>query len=609
MQCLAIFFDVAYIQTWAKFHDGVLFAARKARVFFARDFCELFEPLAAHTQDRHSPYRHFVFEGVERCSIGGGIFKERIALCERTVVDAQVLKIQAVERRNKHVGKLASFLRRAAHKLDVIARKYRNGKFADKFRKLVLFDSVHKNLTRFGADFDKYFGFAKCFVVYFENRLSFFGTVANEICGLRCSERAQGTKHCKAFEKICFTLRVLSENPNGLRVERRFGELDISVVMKSCAFYFHALSFFLPAEEVNISFCLQENQIGGRVCNMEKGSEYLQKTQEMKDESFEAGLRPDGFASFTGQGKTLERLQVMVSAAKRRGDALSHILLHGPPGLGKTTLALILANEMESQIRITSGPVIEKASDLAGLLTNLEEGDILFIDEIHRISRTVEEYLYSAMEDYRIDIMIDQGPNARSVRLTIPRFTLIGATTRTGLLTAPLRSRFTLKTRLDYYSREELKKIVKRTCKILDVSIDDDGASEIARRSRGTPRIVNNLVRFVRDFSQERAKGKITKESAADALELLEIDGNGLDEMDKRIMRVMAQNYRGGPVGIGTIGVAVNEEADTLEEVHEPYLIQEGYIQRTPQGRVLTPKAWDAIGMSELGGNSQQALF
>jgi Holliday junction DNA helicase RuvB len=221
----------------------------------------------------------------------------------------------------------------------------------------------------------------------------------------------------------------------------------------------------------------------------------------------------------------------------------------------------------------------------------------------------VEEYLYSAMEDYRIDIMIDQGPNARSVRLTIPRFTLIGATTRTGLLTAPLRSRFTLKTRLDYYSRAELKKIVKRTCGLLGVEIDDDGAAEIARRSRGTPRIVNNLVRFVRDYSQERAKGKITKESAAKALELLEIDENGLDEMDKRVMRVMAQNYRGGPVGIGTIAVAVNEEADTLEEVHEPYLIQEGYIQRTPQGRVLTPKAWDAIGMSELGGGTQPSLF
>jgi holliday junction DNA helicase RuvB len=325
--------------------------------------------------------------------------------------------------------------------------------------------------------------------------------------------------------------------------------------------------------------------------------------------NLEYRLRPPKFDDFTGQRKTVERLKIMVGSAKDRGDILSHILLSGPPGLGKTTLASIIGHEVEKTVRITSGPVLDKPSDLAGLLTNLETGDILFIDEIHRISRVVEEYLYSAMEDFVIDIMIDQGPNARSVRLELPRFTLIGATTRVGALTAPLRSRFTLQSRLDHYSLADLTLIVKRSCNILSISIDEGGATEIARRSRGTPRIANNLIHFVRDYAQQRADGRITKPVANDALEMLEIDQNGLDEMDKRILRLIAVNYRGGPVGIGTIGVAVGEEVQTIEDVHEPYLIQEGYLQRTPQGRVLTSKAWQTLGIQQTTANSNQQDF
>jgi len=328
-----------------------------------------------------------------------------------------------------------------------------------------------------------------------------------------------------------------------------------------------------------------------------KGLGYITSTLAAPVSPVEAALRPLSFGDFTGQPKTIERLQVMVGAARRRGEALNHILLSGPPGLGKTTLAFILGHELGKNVRVTSGPVIEKAGDLAGLLTNLEEGDILFIDEIHRIPKTVEEYLYSAMEDFRLDIMIDQGPNARSVRLSIPRFTLVGATTRAGLLTAPLRSRFTLQTRLDYYDAATLGTIVHRSCGLLKVAIDEGGAKEIATRSRGTPRVANNLINFVRDFAQERAKGRITQPVAAAALELLEIDSAGLDEMDKRMLRVMAENYAGRPVGMSTIAVAVGEEAETLEEVHEPFLIQEGYLQRTPQGRILTPKGYGAIGL------------
>lgn len=342
--------------------------------------------------------------------------------------------------------------------------------------------------------------------------------------------------------------------------------------------------------------------------NPPKGTDFIEQTLTNNNEGQESLLRPVCFEDFEGQSQTLERLKVMVGAARDRCEPLNHILLSGPPGLGKTTLSLIIGNEMDTKVNITSGPVIEKPADLAGLLTNLSEGEILFIDEIHRISKTVEEYLYSAMEDFRIDIMIDQGPSARSVRLNLPRFTLVGATTRVGLLSAPLRSRFTLQSRLSYYKQDTLKSIVERTCRLLKVAFEKLGAEEIARRARGTPRIANNLVNFCRDYAQQRDNGTINPANAASALELLEIDQHGLDEMDKQIMRIIGENYKGGPVGLSTVAIAVSEEAHTLEEVHEPFLIQEGYIQRTAQGRVLSDKGWQILGLEPRGAGQGKLL-
>ncbi len=327
----------------------------------------------------------------------------------------------------------------------------------------------------------------------------------------------------------------------------------------------------------------------------------------VRNASFDNRLRPTRFDDFLGQQKVRDRLMLAVEAALGRGEQLDHVLLSGPPGLGKTTLAYILGEAMGVHVKATSGPVIDKPADLAGLLTSLEPGDIVFIDEIHRMQRTVEEYLYSAMEDFVIDIMIDQGPNARSVRLELPRFTLVGATTRSGLISAPLRSRFGLQNRLDYYSHEDLAKIVMRSAGKLGVEIDTAGATEVAARSRGTPRIANNLLRRVRDYAQVRANNVVTGEIADKALALLEIDPQGLDEMDLRILETIVVKFGGGPVGLGTIAVAVGEEADTVEEVYEPYLIQEGYIDRTPKGRIALPKAFERLGIKPLG--RQDSLF
>ena len=328
------------------------------------------------------------------------------------------------------------------------------------------------------------------------------------------------------------------------------------------------------------------------------GNERTSEALNRRNSTFDNRLRPVEFSEFVGQQKIRDRLMLAVQAAKERGETLDHVLFSGPPGLGKTTLSYILGEAMGVRVKTTSGPVLTKPADLAGLLTSLEAGDIVFIDEIHRMAKTVEEYLYSAMEDFAIDIMIDQGPNARSVRLELPRFTLVGATTRIGLIAAPLRARFGLVNRLDYYEPAKLAEIVERSAAKLGVEIEPDGALEIARRARGTPRIANNLLRRVRDYAQVKANNLITGEVAKDSLELLEIDRHGLDEMDVKILETICVKFGGGPVGLSTIAVSVGEEPDTVEEAYEPFLIMEGYLDRTPKGRVATDLAFSRLGLA-----------
>jgi len=326
-----------------------------------------------------------------------------------------------------------------------------------------------------------------------------------------------------------------------------------------------------------------------------------------EEKEFENNLRPNSFEDFSGQDQVIDNLKIFVQASNQRGDALDHTLFHGPPGLGKTTLAHILARELEAGIRVTSGPILDKPADLAGLLTNLEERDVLFIDEIHRLSPVVEEYLYSAMEDYKIDIMIESGPNARSVEINLNPFTLVGATTRSGLLTAPMRARFGIKSRLEYYSSEILSTIIERSAKILDVKISMEAAIEISGRSRGTPRIANSLLRRIRDFAQIKGDGSVDISITKSSLKALNVDINGLDEMDNKILTTIIDKFAGGPVGITTLSTAVSENSETIEEVYEPFLIQQGFIMRTPRGRQVTELAYKHLGRTPK--SSQKGLF
>ncbi len=343
---------------------------------------------------------------------------------------------------------------------------------------------------------------------------------------------------------------------------------------------------------------------------MEEDFDIRQERMQKGEKDFENALRPLRFGDFSGQQKVVDNLEVFVEAAKYRGEPLDHTLLHGPPGLGKTTLSNIIANELGVGFKITSGPVLDKPGDLAGILTSLEPRDVLFIDEIHRLSPLVEEYLYSAMEDYRIDIMIDKGPSARSIQIDLNPFTLVGATTRSGLLTAPLRARFGINLHLEYYGPEMLQKIIKRSAMIMKVPIDDDAAIEIARRSRGTPRIANALLRRVRDFAQVKGNGRIDRDIARLSLSALNIDQYGLDEIDNKILLTIIDKFRGGPVGVSTIATAIGEDTGTVEEVYEPYLIMEGFIKRTPRGRMVTPLAYQHLGRPMTGSNAiEPTLF